>query len=127
MKLNNQSGYILFLNLILITLIALFIPLLIQEQRINYRILNNRIRASQNKAAVESGLQYQLYILKNNNSLCDGKIILYNKTELRIEGKEGVLSYNLYSHLDELVPYTAEMKVNKSDFKIINKKIYRSE
>lgn len=82
MKLKNQAGYVLFLNLILITLIALFIPLVIQEQKINYRILSSRIKAAQNKEAVESGLQYQLYFLKNKSQLCNQKIYLDNEIEL---------------------------------------------
>jgi hypothetical protein len=127
MKLNNQSGYVLFLNLILITLIALFIPLLIQEQKVNYRILSNRIKATQNKEAVESGLQYQLYFLKNENLLCDKKIILNNKIELRIKGKEDNDFFYFYTYLDDLIPYTAEMRLKKDDLKIIDKKIYRSE
>ena len=68
MKINNQSGYILFINLILITLIALFIPLLLQQQRLNFRILNNRISDTQNKMVVESALQYQLYYFKKGES-----------------------------------------------------------
>ncbi|MGM0500071.1 MAG: hypothetical protein ACQERL_07700 [Bacillota bacterium] len=127
MKLNNQAGYVLFLNLILITLIALFIPLLIQEQRINYRILDNRIKAAQNKEAVESGLQYQLYILKKENLLCDEKIMLNNKIKLRIKGEEDLDFYYFYTYLDGLIPYTAEMQINKDDLKILDKKIYRSE
>jgi hypothetical protein len=127
MKLNNHAGYVLFLNLILITLIALFIPLLIQKQRINYRILDNRIKVAQNIEAVESGLQYQLYILKKENLLCDEKIMINNKIELQIKGEEEPDFYYLYTYLDGLIPYTAEMKINKDDLKILNKKIYRSE
>jgi hypothetical protein len=111
----------------LITLIALFIPLLIQEQRINYRILDNRIKAAQNKEAVESGLQYQLYILKKENLLCDEKIMLNNKIKLRIKGEEDLDFYYFYTYLDGLIPYTAEMQINKDDLKILDKKIYRSE
>ena len=127
MKLNSQSGYVLFLNIILISLIALFIPLLIQEQRINYRILDNKIKAAQNKEAVESGLQYQLYILKKENLLCDETIMINNKIKLRIKGKEDLNFYYFYTYLDGLIPYTAEMQINKDDLKILDKKIYRSE
>jgi len=127
MKLNSQSGYVLFLNIILISLIALFIPLLIQEQRINYRILDNRIKAAQNKEAVESGLQYQLYILKKENLLCDEIIMINNKIELRIKGEEDQDFFYFYTYLDDLIPYTAEMQINKDDLKILDKKIYRSE
>jgi len=127
MKLKNQSGYVLFLNLILITLIALFIPLLIQEQKINYRILSSRIKAAQNKEAVESGLQYQLYVLKKDNLLCDEIIMINNKIELRIKGEEDQDFFYFYTYLDDLIPYTAEMQINKDDLKILDKKIYRSE
>jgi hypothetical protein len=127
MKLKNQSGYVLFLNLILITLIALFIPLLIQEQKINYRILNSRIKAAQNKEAVESGLQYQLYVLKKDNLLCDEIIMINNKIKLRIKGEEDQDFFYFYTYLDDLIPYTAEMQINKDDLKILDKKIYRSE
>jgi len=127
MKLKNQSGYVLFLNLILITLIALFIPLLIQEQKINYRILSSRIKAAQNKEAVESGLQYQLYVLKKDNLLCDEMIMINNKIKLRIKGEEDQDFFYFYTYLDDLIPYTAEMQINKDDLKILDKKIYRSE
>ena len=127
MKLKNQSGYVLFLNLILITLIALFIPLLIQEQKINYRILSSRIKAAQNKEAVESGLQYQLYVLKKDNLLCDEVIMINNKIKLRIKGEEDQDFFYFYTYLDDLIPYTAEMKIDKGDLKILDKKIYRSE
>ncbi len=127
MKIKNQSGYVLFLNLILISLIALFIPLLIQEQKINYRILSSRIKAAQSKEAVASGLQYQLYIMKNDNLLCDETIIINNEIELRIKGEEDSDSFYFYTYLDDLIPYTAEMQLNKDDLKILDKKIYRSE
>lgn len=127
MKFNNQSGYILFLNLILITLISLFIPLLIQEQKINYRILNNRIKAAQNKEAVESGLQYQLYILKKDDLLCDEVISLDNEIQLRIKGEEDADCFYFYTYLDGVIPFTAEMRINKDNLEILNKKIYRSE
>ncbi|KXS50485.1 hypothetical protein [Halanaerobium congolense] len=127
MKLKNQAGYVLFLNLILITLIALFIPLVIQEQKINYRILSSRIKAAQNKEAVESGLQYQLYFLKNKSQLCNQKIYLDNEIELRLRGEEDSNYIYFYTYLDDVIPYNAEMKLSKEDFKIIDKKIYRSE
>lgn len=127
MKFNNQSGYILFLNLILITLISLFIPLLIQEQKINYRILNNRIKAAQNKEAVESGLQYQLYILKKDDLLCDEVISLDKEIQLRIKGEEDADCFYFYTYLDGVIPFTAEMRINKDNLEILNKKIYRSE
>lgn len=127
MKLKNQDGYVLFLNVVLIILIALFIPLLIQQQKINYRILSSRVRASQNKEAVESGLQYQLYFLKNKSKLCDQKIYLNHEIELSLKGEEDSEFIYLYTYLDDLIPYKAEMRLRKEDLEIIDKKIYRSE
>lgn len=127
MKLNNQSGYILFINLILITLIALFIPLLIQQQKLNFRILNNRITAAQNKEAVESALQYQLYFLKNEDLLLEDKIILNGKFELKVRGEEDDNYFYLRAELIGDPIYRSEMKVEKESLQVINKKIYRSE
>lgn len=127
MKFNNQSGYILFINLILITLIALFIPLLIQQQKLNFRILNNRITAAQNKEAVESALQYQLYYLKNENLLLEDKIILNGKLELKIKGEEADNYIYLKAELIGDPIYRSEMKIEKESLQVINKKIYRSE
>lgn len=64
MKFNNQAGYILLLNLLLITMISLFIPLLVQQQKLNFMILNNRKKSAQNREIVDSALQYQLYHFK---------------------------------------------------------------
>jgi hypothetical protein len=99
----------------------------IQEQKINYRILSSRIKAAQNKEAVESGLQYQLYFLKNKSQLCNQKIYLDNEIELRLRGEEDSNYIYFYTYLDDVIPYNAEMKLSKEDFKIIDKKIYRSE
>ena len=127
MKIDNNSGYVLFINLILITLIGLFIPLLIQQQKINYRILNNRITAAQNKEAVESGLQYQLYFLKEENLLLDQKLDLSQKIEVELKGEEDDNFIYLSASLNDKIPYSAEMKLEKDSLKIIEKIIYRSE
>jgi len=127
MKINNQSGYILFINLILITLIALFIPLLLQQQRLNFRILNNRAAAAQNKEAVESALQYQLYYLQNENLLLEDKIILGGKLEIAIKGEEDDNYIYLKAELIGDPIYRSEMKIEKESLQVINKKIYRSE
>ena len=127
MKFNNQSGYILFINLILITLIALFIPLLIQQQKLNFRILNNRAAAAQNKEAVESALQYQLYYLQNENLLLEDKIILDGKLEIAIKGEEDDNYIYLKAELIGDPIYRSEMKIEKESLKVINKKRYRSE
>ena len=127
MKITNQSGYILFINLILITLIALFIPLLIQQQKLNFRILNNRAAAAQNKEAVESALQYQLYYLQNENLLLEDKIILGGKLEIAIKGEEDDNYIYLKAELIGDPIYRSEMKIEKESLQVINKKIYRSE
>lgn len=127
MNLNNNGGYVLFLNLVLIMLIGLFIPLLIQQQKINYRILNNRINAAQNKEAVESALQYQLYFLNKENLLLDEKLNFNKKISIKIKGKEDDKFIYLSASLKDEIPYNAEMKLEKDSKKIIEKKIYRSE
>lgn len=127
MNLNNNSGYVLFLNLVLIMLIGLFIPLLIQQQKINYRILNNRINAAQNKEAVESALQYQLYFLNKENLLLDEKLNFNKKISIKIKGKEDDKFIYLSASLEDEIPYNADMKLEKDSKKIIEKKIYRSE
>ena len=118
MKPNNNSGYVLFLNLILITLIGLFIPLLIQQQKINFKILNNRTAAAQNKEAVESGLQYQLYFLKKENRLLDQKLNLNEKIIITIKGEEDDNFIYLTAGLDDDISYRAEMKLEKKSLKI---------
>jgi general stress protein 26 len=125
---NKQDrGYVLFINLILITLIGLFIPLLIQQQKINYQILNNRITAAQNMEAVESGLQYQLYFLNKENLLLDKTIKFNDKIELILKGREDDNFIYLSVSLDDDIAYDAEMKLEKESRKIIEKIIYRSE
>jgi len=127
MDINQNSGYVLFINLILITLIGLFIPLLIQQQKINYHILNNRITAAQNIEAVESALQYQLYFLKNENLLLDEIIKFDGKIEVKIKGKEDHKFIYLAAEMENDSSYTAQIKLEKESRKIVEKIIYRSE
>lgn len=127
MNLEKNSGYVLFINLILITLIGLFIPLLIQQQKLNYRILNNRITAAQNKEAVESALQYQLYFFKKENLLLNKSINFSEEIKVKIKGKEDADFIYLSAELDSEISYNAEMTLEKENLKIVNKIIYRSE
>ena len=123
----NNQGYVLFINLIMIMLLGLFIPLIIQQQQINYKILNNRISSAQNIEAVESGLQYQLYFLNKENLLLDKKFKFNEKIELKLKGKEDDNFIYLSVSLNDDNSYYAEMKLEKESKKIIEKKIYRSE
>ena len=127
MKLSSDRGFVLFLNLILITLIGLFIPLLIQQQKINYRILQNRITASQNIEAVEAGLQYQLYFLKEEELLLAENLELNSQLKVELLGEEDDNFIYLTASLAGSIPYNAELKLEKESLKIIEKKIYRSE
>jgi len=127
MNLEKNSGYVLFINLILITLIGLFIPLLIQQQKLNYRILNNRITAAQNKEAVESALQYQLYFFKKEDLLLNKSINFSEEIKVKIKGKEDADFIYLSAELDSEISYNAEMTLEKENLKIVNKIIYRSE
>lgn len=127
MKFNKQGGYILFINLILIILIGLFIPLLIQQQHLNFKILNNRIKAAQNMEAVESGLQYQLYYLKKENQLLDEQLVFSGNLKVLLRGREDDKFIYLKSSLVDGITYLSEMKIEKNSLKIIHKKTYRSE
>lgn len=127
MKFNKQGGYILFINLILIILIGLFIPLLIQQQHLNFKILNNRIKAAQNMEAVESGLQYQLYYLKKENQLLDEQLVFSGNLKVLLRGREDEKFIYLKSSLVDGITYLSEMKIEKNSLKIIHKKTYRSE
>ena len=127
MKLSGNRGFVLFINLILITLIGLFIPLLIQQQKINYRILQNRITASQNIEAVEAGLQYQLYFFKEEELLLAENLQLNSQLKVELLGEEDDNFIYLTASLAGSIPYNAELKLEKESLKIIEKKIYRSE
>lgn len=127
MKFNENSGYILFLNLILITLFALFIPVLIQQHKINYRILNNRIIAAQKKEAVEAGLEYQLYHLKKNNMLLEEIINLNEEIEISIRGEEDDSYFYLRAEVAAEPDYISELKIKKNNLEVVSKKIFRSE
>lgn len=123
---NSESGYILFINLILISLLGLFIPLMIQQQYINYRILNSRIKVLENKTAVESAVEYQRFLLKNNK-LADDEIFIHNNLRIKLSGEEGETEYYLEAESRSDIPYLCQMTVKKDGLKIINKKIYRRD
>lgn len=127
MNLKNNQGFVLFINLVLITLIGLFIPLLIQQQKINYRILQYRITDSQNKEAVESALQYQLYFLKKEGLLLAESLELKSQLKVDLLGEEDDNFIYLTASLAGSIPYNAELKLEKENLKVIEKKIYRSE
>lgn len=127
MQIKSNKGFILFINLILITLIGLFIPLLIQQQKINYRILQRRITASQNIEAVEAGLNYQLYFLKKEDLLLSETLKLSEEIKVEILGKEEDNFIYLTAGVEGSIPYKAELKLEKENLKIIEKKIYRSD
>ena len=121
---NNKSGYILLINVILISLMGLFIPLMIQQQYINYRILNSRIKVLENKVAVESAVEYQRFLLKNNK-LVNDEIFIHNDLKINISGKEEENQYYLEAESRGDIPYICEVTVSKDNLRIINKKIYR--
>lgn len=127
MKINKESGYILFLNLLLITLIALFIPLLIQQQRLNFKILNNRKKSAQNQEIVNSALEYQFYFYKTKEILLKDSIVLNKKFKVFILGKEVDKFIYFKAKLSSDPCYEAEMKIRKNSLEVIYKKIYRSE
>ncbi|ADO77028.1 hypothetical protein [Halanaerobium praevalens] len=127
MKFNNQAGYILLLNLLLITMISLFIPLLVQQQKLNFMILNNRKKSAQNREIVDSALQYQLYHFKEKKILLDDQFILENKFKVFVLGEEDDDFVYFKARLNNNPAYESEMKIRKSNMETIYKKIYRSE
>lgn len=122
----NEKAYILFINLILITLLGLIVPLLIQQQLINFKIINNRILVLKNKTAVESALEYQLYLLKEDQILLN-ETFKFNQAEIIINGKEEENHYYLKAKIKNEIPYNSEMIVEKDNFNIKKKITYRSD
>lgn len=126
MKRTGVKGYILLINLMLITLIGLIIPLIIQQQFINFRIINNRILLLKNKSVVESALDYQYYFLKEENSLIND-FFQFNQEKIELTGKEENDYYFLKAEIDNEIPYTSEMTVEKENLKILKQITYRSD
>ena len=126
-KIKSNNGYILLLNLILITLIGLFIPLLIQQHQINFKITRNRAAASQYREAAAAGLEYQLYFLEEKSILLDQELNLKEDLKIKIKGEETANYYYLRAFAGKDNQYISEMKVDKIDLRIINKKLYRSD
>lgn len=122
---NQEKGYILFINLILITLIGLFIPLLIQQQQLNFKILKSRIQVLNLKTAAESAVEYQLFNLKEKNKLFDEVFILNQNLKIKIKGKEEADFYLLRAEILDEIPYISELKVDKLSFKRLTKKTFR--
>lgn len=120
-----EKGYILFINLILISLIGLFIPLLIQQQQLNFRILNSRTEFLKLKTAAESAVEYQLFNLREKNKLMDEEFILNKEIKINILGKEEIDFYLLKAEILADISYISEMKVDKVNYSILTKKTFR--
>lgn len=121
----SEKGYVLFVNLIFIALISLFIPLLIQQQQLNFRILNSRVEVLKLKSAVESAVQYQLYNLKEKNMLLDQDLKLNNGVKVEILGREELDFYLLRAEILTDIAYISELKVAKNNYEILAKKTFR--
>lgn len=122
---NQEKGYILFINLILISLIGLFIPLLIQQQQLNFKILKSRIQVLKLKTAAESAAAYLLFNLKEKNRLLDEVFIFNQNLKIKITGKEKNGYYLLRAEILEEIPYISELKVDKSSLTVLTKKTFR--
>mgnify|MGYP006288361961 CR=1 FL=1 len=122
----NENGYILFINLVIITLLGLFIPLLIQQQQINFKITQGREKAVESREAAEAGLEYQLYLLEKENRLVDEEIYLKENLKIKVKGKEDDNFIYLHALVGKNNPYFSEIKISKESLKIINKIIFRS-
>ncbi len=125
----KEDGFILFLNLMLISLIGLFIPLLIQQNQINYRITTQRALSSQQRAAAESGIEYLLFKLEDDPQLpINEEIALKKDLKIRVSVEEGDTSYRLSSiSTGDSDYFIIEAAVEKGSLKIIEKIIRRSD
>lgn len=125
----NDKGYIIYLNLVLISLIALFIPLLIQQQYLNHQISRQRAYSSQNRAAVEAGLEYILYQINAGVELpLAEELYLAEELKVNIRGEEGEEYNYFYSEAtNKNNKYLIEITVDKENLSIINKKISRGD
>lgn len=125
----NDKGYIIYLNLVLISLIALFIPLLIQQQYLNHQISRQRAYSSQNRAAVEAGLEYILYQINAGVELpLAEELYLAEELKVNIRGEEGEEYNYFYSEsTNKNNKYLIEITVDKENLSIINKKISRGD
>jgi len=125
----KEDGFILFLNLMLISLIGLFIPLLIQQNQINYRITTQRALSSQYRAAAESGIEYLLYKLEDDSQLpINEEIALKKDLKIRVSVEEGDNNYRLSSISTGNSDYfIIEAVVEKDSLNIVEKIIRRSD
>ncbi|ADQ14839.1 hypothetical protein [Halanaerobium hydrogeniformans] len=125
----DNKGYIIYLNLVLISLIALFIPLLMQQQYLNHQISSQRVYSSQNRAAVEAGVEYISYQLAAGVELpLAEELYLDEDLKINIRGEEGEEYYYFYSEAaNKNNKYLVEITVDKDNLSIINKKISRGD
>jgi hypothetical protein len=128
-RINDNSGYILLLALMLISLIGLFVPLLIQQNQINYKITADRAVLSQHRAAAEAGIEYLLYKLENNAELpISEEIMLAERINIRLRGEEADSYYKLLSSVgEESRKIIVEVSVGKEGLNQFNKIIRRSD
>ncbi|MFW6001377.1 MAG: hypothetical protein ACOCQE_03300 [Halanaerobium sp.] len=128
-RINDNNGYILFLALMLISLIGLFVPLLIQQNQINYKITADRAVLSQHRTAAEAGIEYLLYKLENNAELpISEEIVLADQINIRLSGEEADSCYKLISSAgEESRKFIVELSVGKEELNQFNKIIRRGD
>lgn len=128
-KINDNSGYVLFLALMFISLIGLFVPLLIQQNQINYKITADRALLSQYRTAAEAGIEYLLYKLENSAELpISEDIVLADQINISVSGEEGDSCYKLVSSAGEdSTKFIVEVSVGKEELNLFNKIIRRSD
>jgi len=126
---NDDHGYVLFLLLLFISLLGLFVPLLIQQNQINYKITADRALISQYRAAAEAGIEYLLYRLEKNRELpLSEEIMLTEQIKISVSGEEGDNCYKLFSSAGgDSTKFIVEVSVGKEDFVLLNKIIRRSD
>jgi hypothetical protein len=128
-RVNDNGGYVLFLALMIISLIGLFVPLMIQQNQINYKITADRALLSQYRTAAEAGIEYLLYKLENNAELpFSEEIILADQIKISVNGEEGDSYYRLFSSAGEdSKKFIVEVSVGKEELNLIDKINRRSD
>ncbi|MGM0603314.1 MAG: hypothetical protein ACQESS_08380 [Bacillota bacterium] len=131
-NLHKQSGYILIFNILIISLLGIFIPVVAQNNYINYQLSKNKNISARGIQAVEGGAEYVLYLLQNNRQVeKEFSLILDDNLKLdcsfssgNADGKE-VYFFSCKTSSKNCCQLS--MIINKEDLKIIDKNIARGD
>lgn len=129
---HRQDGYILIFNMLIISLLGIFIPVLAQNNYINYQLSKNKDISARELQAAEGGGEYILYLLENNLEIEKNFSLTVDKDisldcsfdSDNLNGRE-VYIFICRSNTKNCCQLT--LVVNKEDLKIIDKKITRGD